>query len=120
MLEPGACEYARVSITRDRAADPMAVLLIERTIDQFLPPLQEQEVLLLRTRPAAMVNWHCLIRLESPEERQLYPVVLGIGPIRIGGTDPVCHQRRSNFLSKIMEHIGIVRRVADVDTLCRS
>ena len=38
--------------------------------------------------PAAIFNCHYLDRLESPEERQLYSAVLGIGPIRIGGARP--------------------------------
>ena len=44
-------------------------------------------------------------RLESPEEGQLYSVVLGIGPIRIGGANPIGHQRRSNLWSEIVKYV---------------
>ena len=79
----------------------------------ILPP-RSCAVDVRRTQPVR------LDRLESPEEGQLDLVVLGIGPIRIGGANPVRHQRRSNFLGEIVEHVRIVCGIADVDTLRRS
>lgn len=112
-------EYARVSITRDRDASRVAcggqigqLANSYRVAGVGGPDVERQ------AGCAGQVA--SLHPLESPEERQLYPVVLGIGPIRISGTDPVRHQCRSNFLSEIVKHIGIVRGVADIDTLCCS
>jgi hypothetical protein len=59
-------------------------------------------------------------RLEAPEERQLDPVVLKIGPVRIGGTDPDCLQSHPKFCSEIVPHLPLIRGFAGIDTLRRS
>ena len=58
--------------------------------------------------------------LESPEERLLYPAVLGISPVRIGGANEDRLQPRPNFWSEIVEQVAIVPGIADIDTLRRS
>lgn len=42
MLEPGACEYARVSITGVPDANRLTAWLISKTIGDFLPELRER------------------------------------------------------------------------------
>lgn len=56
-------------------------------------------------------------RLESQEQRQLYPAIHAIGPVRIGDAKPDRLQPCQNFPGKIVISMCIVRGIEDIDTI---